>query len=222
MRVRVVCRYDSLDSLPNVDILTPLPTDNLWLQGLAVVLTSIQREFDIAEDHIGYTTTALFVGLCIGASVWGVLSDIVGRRIAFNTTLAIAGIFGLVIGAAPNWIATASLLACLGTGVGGNLPVDGALFLEFLPGASGGLLTLLSVWWPVGQLIASLVAWGFIPSRSCDSVVAAAGECTKEQNMGWRYTMYTLGAITFGMVSTHPSSAFVVSTRRRFHAETAS
>ncbi len=38
----------------------------------------------------------------------------------------------------------------------GSLPVDGALFLEFLPFASGGLLTLLSVWWPVGQLIGSL------------------------------------------------------------------
>ena len=31
-----------------------------------------------------------------------------------------------------------------------------ALFLEFLPSASQGLLTLLSVWWPVGQLIGSL------------------------------------------------------------------
>lgn len=34
--------------------------------------------------------------------------------------------------------------------------MDGALFLEFLPTASGGMLTLLSVWWPLGQLIASL------------------------------------------------------------------
>ncbi len=31
-----------------------------------------------------------------------------------------------------------------------------ALFLEFLPTASQGLLTLLSVWWPLGQLIGSL------------------------------------------------------------------
>jgi hypothetical protein len=42
----------------------------------------------------------------------------------------------------------------LGLGVGGNLPVDGALFLEFLPFASGNLLTMLSVWWPIGNLIA--------------------------------------------------------------------
>ena len=47
-------------------------------------------------------------------------------------------------------------------GVGGNLPVDGALFLEFLPFASGNLLTMLSVWWPIGQLIASLSKWRYV------------------------------------------------------------
>jgi MFS family permease len=45
----------------------------------------------------------------------------------------------------------------MGIGVGGNLPVDGALFLEFLPFASGNLLTMLSVWWPIGQLIGRFV-----------------------------------------------------------------
>lgn len=45
------------------------------------------------------------------------------------------------------------MFSAMGLGVGGNLPVDGALFLEFLPFASGNLLTMLSVWWPVGQLI---------------------------------------------------------------------
>lgn len=49
------------------------------------------------------------------------------------------------------------MAACMGLGVGGNLPVDGALFLEFLPFASGNLLTTLSVWWPVGQLIGRFV-----------------------------------------------------------------
>lgn len=50
-----------------------------------------------------------------------------------------------------------ALYACLGLGVGGNLPVDGALFLEFLPFASGNLLTMLSVWWPLGQLVSRYV-----------------------------------------------------------------
>ena len=126
---------------------------------MALTLTPIALEFGVSEEGVRYTTCALFIGLCIGASFWGVASDIIGRRIAFNATLFLAGVFGLAIGGAPNWIGVSALYACLGLGVGGNLPVDGALFLEFLPFNSGNLLTMLSVWWPLGQLLASLSTW---------------------------------------------------------------
>ncbi|KAJ5805573.1 uncharacterized protein N7503_003175 [Penicillium pulvis] len=169
--------------------------DNLWLQGVALTLTPIAYEFDIDTSWVRFSTCALFLGLCIGASFWGVVSDIVGRRLAFNTTLFLAGVFGLAAGGGPNWIGTSALYACLGLGVGGNLPVDGALFLEFLPCVSGNMLTMLSVWWPIGQLISSLLAWAFIPTYSC----ASAEGCTKEKNMGWRYLVLTLGAITMCM-----------------------
>ena len=113
-------------------------------------------EFGPSPTQVRYTTCAAFVGLCIGAVFWGIASDVVGRRLAFNATLFLAGVFGLAVGAGNTWIGTCGLFASLAVGIGGNLPVDGALFLEFLPFASRGLLTLLSIWWPVGQLIASL------------------------------------------------------------------
>lgn len=160
--------------------------DNLWLQGVALTLPSLSTEFNISEKEVRYTTCSLFVGLCLGASFWGIGSDVMGRRLAFNATLFLAGVFGIAAGAAPNWIGTCGLFAALGTDVGGNLPVDGALFLEFLPNASGGLLTLLSVWWPIGQLVASLIGWGFLGTHF-------------DAGQGWRYFVYTMGAITFFM-----------------------
>ncbi|KAG9233231.1 major facilitator superfamily domain-containing protein [Amylocarpus encephaloides] len=160
--------------------------DNLWLQGVALTLPSLSAEFGISDKQVRYTTCSLFVGLCIGASFWGIQSDIIGRRIAFNCTLCIAGIFGIAAGAAPNWIGSCGLFAALGVGVGGNLPVDGSLFLEFLPNASGALLTLLSVWWPVGQLVASLIGWGFLGGHY-------------DEDKGWRYFVFTMGAMTFCM-----------------------
>ncbi|TVY31156.1 putative MFS-type transporter protein [Lachnellula hyalina] len=160
--------------------------DNLWLQGVALTLPSLSKEFGISDTHVRYTTCSLFIGLCIGASFWGIGSDIMGRRLAFNMTLFIAGAFGIAAGAAPSWIGACGLFAALGVGVGGNLPVDGALFLEFLPNASGGLLTLLSIWWPIGQLVASLIAWAFLGGRFSN-------------DDGWRYFVYTLGTITFCM-----------------------
>lgn len=171
---------------PDLIILYISNERSLWLQGIALTLPSLQAEFGIAETTVRYTTCSLFIGLCLGASFWGVGSDIMGRRLAFNCTLMIAGIFGIAAGAAPSWIGACGLFAALGVGVGGNLPVDGALFLEFLPNASGGLLTLLSVWWPVGQLVASLIGWGFLGTGY-------------PVDKGWRYFVYTLGAMTFVM-----------------------
>lgn len=73
--------------------------------------------------------------------------------------------------------------------------MDAAIFLEFLPFASGNILSSMAVFWSVGNLIASALAWGFIPNFSC----TGDGPCTKENNWGWRYLVLTLGAITFVM-----------------------
>lgn len=116
------------------------PPTSLWLQGVALTLPPMASEFGISSNNIRYTTLALFTGLCIGASFWGIASDIIGRRLAFNCTLFLAGVFGLASGGAPTWIGACGLYACIGLGIGGNLPVDGALFLEFLPFSSGNLL----------------------------------------------------------------------------------
>ncbi|KAK5119307.1 hypothetical protein LTR85_007663 [Meristemomyces frigidus] len=180
--------------------------DNLWLQTPALTLPSLAQEFGVDENRVRYTTMCLFVGLCIGASFWGIASDIIGRRPAFNFTLFLAGTSGLAAAAPSTWVGVCALYACIGLGIGGNLPVDGALLLEFLPSAKAGLLTLLSVWWPVGQLLASLAAWAFIPRygcpadyQSCNLTNGVQPCCSKSNNWGWRYLILTMGALTFTM-----------------------
>ena len=61
-------------------------------------------EFDVSSSRVRFTTCALFLGLCLGASFWGLASDVIGRRPAFNMTLFLAGVFGLAAGGAPTWI----------------------------------------------------------------------------------------------------------------------
>ncbi|KAB5554888.1 major facilitator superfamily domain-containing protein [Coniochaeta sp. 2T2.1] len=159
--------------------------DNLWLQGVSLTLPSLSAEFDVSEKTVRYTTSSLFVGLCFGSFFWGIGSDIMGRRIAFNLTLLIAAVFGTASSYASTWGGVCVLYGALGFGVGGNLPVDGSLFLEFLPDASSSLLTLLSVWWPIGQLVSSLFAWFFIAHWPAEE--------------GWRYFVFTIGVVTFAM-----------------------
>ncbi|EGN99416.1 hypothetical protein SERLA73DRAFT_73941 [Serpula lacrymans var. lacrymans S7.3] len=170
--------------------------DNLWLQGLAVVLPQIQQEFNPKE--VEYAVLAEFAGLIVGATLWGIMADVIGRKLSFNITLFIAGVFGLAAGGAPNFIGFSCLVAFMGFGVGGNLPVDGALYLEHIPQSHQWTLTLLSVWWALGQLVSSVIAWGFIAKFSCDSSIPA-GQCPKSENMGWRYTLYMLGSLTLLM-----------------------
>ncbi|KAL8306190.1 hypothetical protein RB597_003242 [Gaeumannomyces tritici] len=159
--------------------------DNLWMQGVSLTLPSLSAEFGIAEKTVRYTTSSVFLGLCFGSFFWGIGSDVMGRRVAFNCTLLITGVFGVAVSYAPSWGAVCLLYAGLGFGVGGNLPVDGALFLEFLPDASSSLLTLLSVWWPVGQLCSSLFAWLFMANWPADR--------------GWRLFVLAIGVVTLAM-----------------------
>ncbi|KAJ4396468.1 hypothetical protein N0V93_000687 [Gnomoniopsis smithogilvyi] len=159
--------------------------DNLWMQGVSLILPSLSAEFSVSEKQVRYTTSWLYLGLCFGSFTWGIGADILGRRIAFNATLLITALFGMLVSYASSWSIVCLLLALLGFGVGGNLPVDGALFLEFLPDAQSSLLTLLSVWWPVGQLASSLLAWWFIGNWPVDQ--------------GWRWFIFAIGVITLGM-----------------------
>ena len=70
-------------SLPPTPPLT-CPAD-IWLQGIAVVLGQVQQELD--PTRIEFATLALYVGLIIGASTWGVLADVIGRKLSFNVSV---------------------------------------------------------------------------------------------------------------------------------------
>ncbi|KZP00460.1 MFS general substrate transporter [Calocera viscosa TUFC12733] len=166
--------------------------DNAWFQCVYVATPQVQLEFDVA--YIGWASLSLYAGLIVGTFGWGVVSDIVGRRICFNTTLLISSVFGLAAGGANNYVTFCALLACTGLGVGGNIPVDSALYLEFIPGTHQWMLTLLSMFWSLGTLFVALIGWGFIASYSCTEQ-----PCTRANNMGWRYVFFATGAIVFAM-----------------------
>jgi MFS family permease len=142
------------------------------------------------------------------------------RRLAWNSTLFISAVFGLAAGASPNFYVLCVLLALNGIGTAGNMVLDGAVFLEFIPNTHKYLLTLLSVWWAVGQVVASLICWVFIAKYSCDTerVGIDGYRCDRNTNAGWRYSMYTLGAmmlflwgLRFFILPMHESPKFLVS-----------
>ncbi|TFK32940.1 MFS general substrate transporter [Crucibulum laeve] len=164
--------------------------DSVWPLITGLILAPVIAEFHFSGPFL---SLAANVGLLVGAVFWGLGCDIWGRRWSFNITLLIAGVFGLAAGGSPNFVTLASLVAALGTGVGGNMPVDSAVFLDFVPASHQYLLTVMSVFWSLGQLLVSLLAWPFIANFSC---ALNAPTCSRSENMGWRYLLFTLGAMT--------------------------
>ncbi|KAF5335322.1 hypothetical protein D9611_011779 [Ephemerocybe angulata] len=186
--------------------------DNLWPIVTGLILPPTVNEFNFKPPYLKLGQN---IGLLVGAAFWGVGADIWGRKISFNITMLIIAIFALSAGGSPNFPALTSFAALWSVGVGGNLPVDSAIFLgrslradivtrlttmsslaEFVPASHQYLLTVLSIWWAFGQLIGSLVAWPLIANFSCATTIAGV-DCPKSSNMGWRYFLITMGGLMF-------------------------
>ncbi|KAI4125803.1 MAG: hypothetical protein LQ338_004083 [Usnochroma carphineum] len=169
-------------------------SDNMWPIITSLILPAVALEFNQSKPPL--LTLAQNIGLLIGAIFWGFGCDIFGRRLAFNATLGVTAVFGLVAAGSPNFAAIGCFAAFWSVGVGGNLPVDSAVFLEFLPGSHQYLLTVLSIFWALAQLLATLVAWPLLGYHTCSEEQTTP--CTRSENFGWRWFMIAMGG--FAMI----------------------
>lgn len=169
-------------------------SDNLWPIVTSLILTAVGNEFK--PSYNAYLSLSQNIGLLIGAIFWGFGCDLFGRKWAFNLTIGITGVFGLIAAGSPNFAAICVFAALWSVGVGGNLPVDSAIFLEFLPASHQYLLTVLSIDWAFAQLVASLVAWPLLGDFTCQQTDT---DCTRSKNMGWRYFMIAMGGLSMVM-----------------------
>ncbi|KAI1630072.1 MFS transporter [Exophiala viscosa] len=180
--------------------------DLLWAQAFGLVVTPMQNEFGFGDEDLGTIFTAFSVGLTAGAFLWGILVDTVGRSAGFNYTVLISSIFGVWLGGSSNYNTVVVLTALTGIGIGGNIPVDTTICLECLPQSRRWLLPTLSIFQPIGVVACSAMAYAFIPKYSCAEDLAACSTagagvpcCSREDNWGWRYLMFTIGGITIAV-----------------------
>ncbi|KAI6042326.1 MFS general substrate transporter [Pisolithus marmoratus] len=167
--------------------------DGLWLNTPRLIYSPVSWEF-LSPGIWMYLAQG--IGLLIGSVFWGVGSDVWGRRWSFNFTLLITGTFALAAAGSSDYNSLCMFMALWSIGVGGNLPVGSAVLLEYFPPSHQYLLTVLSIWWAVGQLIGALVAWLLIGHYSC---TITAGTCLSSLNKGWRYYLFTMGGVTLVM-----------------------
>ena len=132
---------------------------------ISFALPAIGKEWGLTTAQMGLLGTAIFLGMLVGAWVWGRLSDLVGRKIGFISTVAIDSVFGLLSAFAPTFGWLVAARAMTGFGVGGTLPVDYSIFAEYLPAKKRGrYLVLLESFWALGTVAAAGLAWLIVPT----------------------------------------------------------
>lgn len=132
------------------------------MQVLAVGFTagSIAKSFGLTVPQALQTGTLFFLGMLIGASVFGRLADRYGRRNVLIWTVAADAVFGLMSVFAPSFAVLLGFRFLTGVAVGGTLPVDYAMMAEFLPPRNRGRwLVVLEGFWAVGTVAVAMVAW---------------------------------------------------------------
>ncbi|WP_448594735.1 MFS transporter [Thermoflexus hugenholtzii] len=131
---------------------------------ISFALPAIRQEWGLSTAQAGLLGTAIFLGMLAGAWFWGTLSDRIGRKLGFILTVLIDSGFGLLSAFSPNFATLVLLRALTGFGVGGTLPVDYAIFAEYLPRKQRGrYLVYLEAFWALGALVAAGLAWLIVP-----------------------------------------------------------
>lgn len=134
---------------------------------IAFVLPVIGEEWGLSNTQKGLLGTAVFLGMLAGAWGWGLISDRVGRKTGFISTVAIDSVFGLLSAFSPSFLWLMVLRALTGVGVGGTLPVDYSIFAEYLPANKRGrYLVLLESFWALGTILMAGLAWIIVPHFS--------------------------------------------------------
>lgn len=132
---------------------------------VSFAMPSMAKEWSLSPAQTGLLATAIFIGMLVGAVVWGRLADRIGRRICFVLTIAVYSLFGALSALSPSFEWFLALRLLTGLGVGGALPVDYGMFSEYLPPQNRGRrLVFLEAFWALGSILAAGIAWLIIPS----------------------------------------------------------
>ncbi|KAL4946097.1 hypothetical protein BDV06DRAFT_235346 [Aspergillus oleicola] len=189
--------------------------DIFWITSFAVIKPAASDEamFFFSGDKSAYLPLSLFVCLTAGAATWPWVSDTLGRKWIFTSTVVLMGMGGLVGAGMPSFTGLCVVGCVVGIAIGGNQLIDGIILMETLPASHQFLVAMQGLFWGLGQLISYAVGWAFIAGYTCgtgpDSVSteealahgkrAGSGggsSCHYVSNKGWRYVWWTFGCIT--------------------------
>ncbi|MFX3625063.1 MAG: MFS transporter [Ectobacillus sp.] len=131
---------------------------------LSFVIAALQKDWNLSVQQMGWIGSVNSIGMAVGALVFGLLADKVGRKSVFIITLLLFSI-GSGLSAFATTLAVFLLLRFfIGMGLGGELPVASTLVSETVEAKERGkVVVLLESFWAGGWLVAALISYFVIP-----------------------------------------------------------
>ncbi|MTH55588.1 MFS transporter [Bacillus mangrovi] len=131
---------------------------------LSFIIAALAIEWQLRPDEMAWIGSVNSIGMAVGALVFGLMADRIGRKNVFIITLLLFSIgSGL---SALAWALPVFLILrfLIGMGLGGELPVASTLVSESVePKERGRTVVLLESFWAGGWLLAALIAYFIIP-----------------------------------------------------------
>ena len=132
---------------------------------LSFVIAALAADWGLEPNQSGWIGSINSIGMAVGALVFGVFADKVGRKQIFMWTLVLFSIASGLSAFTTTLFAFMVLRFLVGMGLGGELPVASTLVSESVEAKERGrVVVLLESFWAVGWLIAALISYFVIPT----------------------------------------------------------
>ncbi|WP_410984828.1 MFS transporter [Bacillus cereus] len=132
---------------------------------LSFVIVALQKEWGLSSQEMGWIGSINSIGMAVGALVFGILADKMGRKSVFIITLLLFSIGSGLTALTTTLTMFLILRFLIGMGLGGELPVASTLVSESVEAHERGkIVVLLESFWAGGWLIAALISYFVIPN----------------------------------------------------------
>ncbi|MEC1626855.1 niacin permease NiaP [Bacillus mojavensis] len=132
---------------------------------LSFIIAALHVEWNLSPEEMKWIGSVNSIGMAVGAFLFGLLADRIGRKKVFIITLLCFSIGSGISAFVTSLSAFLILRFVIGMGLGGELPVASTLVSEaVVPEKRGRVIVLLESFWAVGWLAAALISYFVIPS----------------------------------------------------------
>ncbi|WP_043930171.1 MFS transporter [Bacillus sp. EB01] len=131
---------------------------------LSFIIAALKIDWDLTAQQMGWIGSINSIGMAVGALIFGLFADRIGRKKVLIITLLLFSI-GSGLSALTTSLGIFLVLRFLiGMGLGGELPVASTLVSESVPAdRRGKIVVLLESFWAWGWLIAAVISYFVIP-----------------------------------------------------------